>query len=150
MRSILVSGCLYGWNVRYDGQSRPCLHPLFLKWKTQGRLVPVCPEVYGGLPVPRPPAQRRGDRIVTQTGADVTEAYEKGARWALRLAKERQVVCAIFKQGSPSCGSAEIYDGSFTGRKISGTGLAAEYLQQAGVPVFDETQIALAARLLED
>ncbi len=150
MRSILVSGCLYGWNARYDGQPRPCLHPLFLKWKTQGRLIPVCPEVYGGLSVPRPPAQRRGDRIVTQAGADVTEAYEKGARWALRLAKERQVVCAILKQGSPSCGSAEIYDGSFTGRKISGMGLAAEYLQQAGVPVFDETQIVLAARLLDD
>jgi uncharacterized protein YbbK (DUF523 family) len=149
MKKILVSACLFGGRpVRYDGAAVPCRHPLFLRWKEEGRLVPICPEVFGGLPTPRPPAQRRGAGVFTGSNIDVTAAYRKGADEALRLAGEHDVVCAIMKEFSPSCGSKMIYDGTFSGKKIAGNGLAAEGLKEAGFVVFDEDEIDLAAKLL--
>jgi len=146
---ILVSECLYGDRVvRYDGGDVPLLDPLFLKWKEDGRLVPICPEVFGGLPTPRPDAQRRGDRVITYTGEDVTEPFMKGAEEALRLACEEKVLFCIMKADSPSCGSKEIYDGSHTGTKCPGQGLAVELLRKAGFTVFDEEDITEAAELL--
>jgi uncharacterized protein YbbK (DUF523 family) len=151
MKKILVSECLFGERtVRYDAIDVPCLHPLFLQWKEEGRLVPICPEVFGGLPTPRPDAQRRGAGVYTGQGTDVTAAYTQGAAEALRLAREHDVVCAIMKEYSPSCGSREIYDGSFSGVKIPGNGLAAEFLKEAGFVVFDENEIDQAAKLLTD
>ena len=150
MRKILVSECLYGGRiVRYDGKDKSCTDPTFLRWKEEGRLVPVCPEVFGGLPTPRIDSQRRGDRVVTRKGDDVTAAYAAGAEEALRLARQHDVVCCVLKQSSPSCGSRLIYDGTFTGNKIPGQGVAAEMLRAAGFPVFGEDEIEKAARLLE-
>ena len=84
MKRILVSQCLYGGvPVRYDGKSKEETDPMFLKWKEEGRLIPVCPEVWGGLPVPRVDAQRREDQVVTRDGRDVTEEYMNGAREAV-------------------------------------------------------------------
>ena len=98
MRKILVSRCLYGGEpVRYDGKSKAETDPRFLKWKEEGRLIPVCPEVFGGLPVPRTDAQRQGDRVVTRTGNDVTKEYSAGAEEAVRLALEHDVICALMK-----------------------------------------------------
>ncbi|MDR0875644.1 MAG: DUF523 domain-containing protein [Clostridiales Family XIII bacterium] len=149
MKKILVSECLFGGRtVRYDAVDVPCEHPQFLKWKEEGRLVPVCPEVFGGLPTPRPDSQRREGRVYTGSGIDVTAEYRKGAEEALRLAGEHEVVCAIMKEYSPSCGSKMIYDGSFAGKKIPGNGLAAEMLKAAGFVVFDENEIDEAAKLL--
>lgn len=149
MRKILVSECLYGGRpVRYDGAEKTCEHPIFLKWKKQGRLIPICPEVFGGLPVPREEAQRRGDQVVTRSGSDVTEEYTRGAEEALRLAAEHDVVLCLLKEGSPSCGSNEIYDGTFTEAKIPGEGLAAGYLRECGFEVFSEDEIEEAARFL--
>jgi uncharacterized protein YbbK (DUF523 family) len=149
MKKILVSACLYGERVvRYDGAAIPLLDPRFLQWKEEGRLVPVCPEVFGGLPVPRPDSQRVGGRVVSRMGEDVTEAYTAGAREALRLAAVCQVAFAIMKQGSPSCGSRLIYDGRFTGAKIRGQGLAVEFLRNAGFWVFSEEELDEAERLL--
>ncbi len=150
MRKILVSECLYGEKrVRYDGKKKEESHPLFLKWKKEGRLVPVCPEVFGGLPVPRPDAQRRGNRIINRNGEDVTAEYTAGAREALRLANEHDVLFCIMKQNSPSCGSRQIYDGSFSGRKIPGEGLAVEMLRSEGYKVFGEDEMEEAADYFE-
>ena len=113
-KKILVSGCLFGWHCRYDDGDTPCLHPQFLKWKEEGRLIPVCPEVFGGLPTPRPDCQRTGDKVMSCVGGDCTEQYTKGANEALRLAKENDVALCIMKEDSPSCGSTYIYDGTFT------------------------------------
>ena len=142
MKKILVSQCLYGGcAVRYDGKVKACLNPTFLRWKDEGRLVPVCPEVFGGLSVPRPPAERVGDKVINEEGTDVTEAYLRGAREAVRLAKEHDVAFAVMKEGSPSCGSKRIYDGTFTGNKVPGRGLAVELLEEAGIKVISEEEI---------
>jgi uncharacterized protein YbbK (DUF523 family) len=149
MRKILVSECLYGGRpVRYDGAEAVCVDPVFLKWKSEGRLAPVCPEMLGGLSVPRPASQRRDDSVVTEDGEDVTAAFTEGAECALRRAIEHDVAFAIMKEGSPSCGVNLIHDGAFTGRKIPGRGLATEILVAAGYKVFSENEIELATDLL--
>lgn len=113
-------------------------------------LIPVCPEVFGGLPVPRTDAQRRGSSVVTRDGRDVTGQYFAGAEEAVRLALEHRVVCAIMKEKSPSCGSSMIYDGSFSGELIEGEGLASELLRKAGVRVFSENQLDEVEKLISD
>jgi uncharacterized protein YbbK (DUF523 family) len=138
MKKILVSACLYGDKCRYDEGDVSFDDPTFLKWKAEGRLVKICPEVYGGLKTPRPDSQIRGERVLARTGQDVTEEYKKGAKEAVRLAEENQVVCCIMKQRSPSCGSKIIYDGTFTGSKIKGEGIAVRKLRKAGFKVFGE------------
>jgi len=149
LRKILVSECLYGGRiVRYDAGDVPLLDPVFLKWKEEGRLVPICPEVFGGLPTPRPDAQRKDGGVFTGAGADVTAEFTKGAEEALRLAGAEDVCFCIMKADSPSCGSKEVYDGSFTGAKCPGQGLAVELLRNAGYTVFDEEDMAAAETLL--
>jgi uncharacterized protein YbbK (DUF523 family) len=145
----LVSECLYGGRaVRYDGGEVPLGDARFLKWKEEGRLVAICPEISGGLPVPRPDCQRAGDRVLTRAGEDVTAAFAAGAEACLRLAKEHDVAFAVMKQSSPSCGSKFIYDGTFTGAKRPGQGLAAELLRRAGFTVFSEGELDEAERML--
>ena len=141
MKKILVSACLYGDKCRYDEGDVSFDDPTFLKWKAEGRLVKICPEVYGGLKTPRPDSQIRGERVLARTGQDVTEEYKKGAKEAVRLAEENQVVCCIMKQRSPSCGSKIIYDGTFTGSKIKGEGIAVRKLRKEGFKVFGEEDI---------
>ena len=101
----------------------------------------MCPEVFGGLSVPRPPAERVGDKVINAEGNDVTEEYLRGAREAVRLAKEHDVAFAVMKEGSPSCGSKRVYDGTFTGNKVPGRGLAVEMLEEAGIKVISEEEI---------
>jgi uncharacterized protein YbbK (DUF523 family) len=150
MRKILVSQCLCGGEpVRYDGKLKSETNPLFLKWKEEGRFVTVCPEVFGGLPVPRAEAQRRGDKVVTIDERDVTAEYTAGAEEAVRLALEHDVVCAILKAKSPSCGNEQIYDGTFTRTLIDGEGVAAEMLRKAGIKVFSEKQLEEAREYIE-
>ncbi|MFD0869508.1 Uncharacterized conserved protein [Chlamydia abortus] len=141
MKKILVSACLLGQKVRYDEGDVPCLDPRFLKWHDEGRLIPICPEVVGGLPIPRPDAQRQGDKVVTGAGVDVTAEFEKGAQAALRLANEHQVALVILKQDSPSCGTLFIYDGTFTDTKVPGEGVTTELLRKHGYQVFGEDQL---------
>ena len=117
MKKILVSACLYGHKVRYDGKNKMETNPIFLKWKSEGRLIPFCPEVLGGLPTPRTPSQRVGDKVMTEDGRNVTYELVKGGGEALRLAKENDIAFAILKENSPSCGSNYIYDGTFTGTR---------------------------------
>jgi uncharacterized protein YbbK (DUF523 family) len=140
-KKILVSACLLGHKVRYDNGDVPCLDPRFLSWYEEGRLVSICPEVVGGLPTPRPDAQRQGDRVVTGAGADVTEPFRKGAEAALKLALEHEAELAILKQDSPSCGSLFIYDGTFTDTIVPGEGTTTELLRRNGIKVYGEDQL---------
>lgn len=144
MPKILVSACLYGECTKYDGTCNLLKHPLFLKWKNMGELIPVCPEVMGGLPTPRPCSEIKDGKVVNTEGQDVTDNFNKGAQEALKIARENGVTFAILKQGSPSCGCKKIYDGTFSGKKISGMGVTARLLTDNGIVVFDEDDIALA------
>jgi len=150
MRKILVSQCLCGGEpVRYDGKLKNETSPLFIKWKEEGRFITVCPEVFGGLPVPRAEAQRQGNKVITIDGRDVTAEYIAGAEEAVRIAKEHDVICAILKAKSPSCGNSQIYDGTFTRTLTDGEGIAAELLRKAGIKVFSEKQLDEAKKVIE-
>lgn len=133
---ILVSACLLGSACKYSGGHNLCLPVLELARKHI--LFPVCPEQLGGLPTPRPPAERQGNLIMTQDGTDVTLAYQRGAAELSRLVRLLGVELAILKARSPACGCGTIYDGSFTHTVISGNGVAAEALLGLGIPVFTE------------
>ena len=151
MERILVSSCLAGRRVRYDGAAKPVGDDLFHQWRTEGRLIPFCPEVSGGMPVPRPPAEIVGGdgadvldgtaRILTGGGEDVTEEFLRGARLALETARRSGARIALLKEGSPSCGSHRIYDGTFTGAHHPGTGVTTALLQRAGIEVFSEDDL---------
>ena len=135
---ILISACLLGVCCRYDGDSKA--YPGIEQLARQHTLVPVCPEQLGGLPTPRPPAERRGDRVVTRSG-DVTEQYRRGAEEALKLCKLFGCEAAVLKERSPSCGRGAVYDGTFTGTLTPGDGVTAELLASHGIPVYGESQI---------
>ena len=138
--NILVSACLLGEPCRYDGQSKPC--EAVRRLKEQHRLIPVCPEVLGGLSTPRAPSERQSDGTVRNAeGVDVSEAYEKGAREALRIARTHGCELAILKEKSPSCGSGKIYDGSFSGTLTDGDGVCAELLKANGIRVLGESRV---------
>jgi uncharacterized protein YbbK (DUF523 family) len=160
MERILVSSCLLGTPVRYNGTGKRSDHRLFERWRAEGRLVPVCPEVRGGLPVPRPPAEIHGGlggdvldgraRVLTPDGTDVTEHFLKGARHALDEARVHGVRMAILKERSPSCGVARIYDGAFDGTLVPGEGVTTALLERNGIAVFDEDDIGAAAAHLAE
>ncbi|MBO1271011.1 DUF523 domain-containing protein [Shewanella sp. 4t3-1-2LB] len=142
---ILVSACLMGEKVRYDGNDNLLQHPLIQRWQQEQRLLMICPEVAGGLSVPRAPAEQIGTRIITCDGADVTTAFQRGAWRAQQLAQQQGVVMAILKARSPSCGVGQIYDGSFSRRLIADDGVTALALRQLGIAVFSELQLDAAA-----
>ena len=107
------------------------------------RLIPVCPEVAGGLPVPRPAAERRPDGTVrTEAGDDVTDLYRRGAEHAVALARATGAAGAVLKARSPSCGSGQIYDGTHRGILAGGDGVTTEALRAAGVTVVSEEDLA--------
>ena len=137
---ILVSACLLGCPCRYDGQSKR--HPEVEALRERGHeLIAVCPEVQGGLPTPRPPAERQADgRVVNREEIDVTVQYQRGAELALKTAREQGCELAILKERSPSCGSREIYDGTFSGKLVPGEGVTVQLLRQAGIQVLGESQ----------
>ena len=138
---ILVSHCLLGEPCRYDGASRLDRQVLELH-KAGHTLIPVCPEVLGGLDTPRAPAELQPDgRVVNEEGEDVTAAYQAGAQAVLRIAKEQGCTLAVLKARSPSCGCGEVYDGTFTRTLKGGWGVAARLLMEAGVTVMDEENL---------
>ncbi|MEU8132941.1 DUF523 domain-containing protein [Streptodolium elevatio] len=155
---VLVSRCLLGHRVRYDGGTQERLAVL-AAWEAEGRIVPVCPEVEGGLPTPRPRAEIPGgrgaqvldgtERVLTHEGADVTGPYLEGARICLELAARHGIRVAVLKARSPSCGNREAYDGTFTGTRVTGEGVAAAALRRAGVRVFNEDELDAARAALE-
>ena len=144
---LLISACLLGCACRYDGKSKP--HPLAVELARRGLAVPVCPEQLGGLPTPRKPSERRGGRVVMADGRDVTAEYRRGAEETLHLARLYGCTAAVLKERSPSCGSGQIYDGSFTGTLTDGWGTAAALLREHGVRVVGESRLEQLLRELD-
>jgi uncharacterized protein YbbK (DUF523 family) len=150
---VLVSACLLGERVRYHGGDASIAHTVLRRWQEEGRVVPLCPEVTGGLPTPRPAAEiimtADGRRVRTAAGGEVTAAFERGADAAAAVCAAHGIRVAILKDGSPSCGSRSIYDGSFTGRRLKGDGVTAARLRAIGVRIFSEAEIDSAADYLD-
>jgi uncharacterized protein YbbK (DUF523 family) len=141
---LLVSACLLG--VRCNHEASCTDAPAVTALAPRYRLVPVCPETAGGLPTPRPRAELGADgRVRTAAGDDVTDAYERGAAHAVRLAAATSAVGAVLKARSPSCGAHERYDGTFDGRRVAGAGVTAAALRGAGVPLYDEDDVGAGA-----
>ena len=139
MENILISACLIGVSCRYDGGTKtvPEIKELMAKYN----LVPVCAEILGGLPTPRVPAERIGDKIITKDGRDVSAEYIRGANEVLRLAELYGCKKAILKERSPSCGFGVIYDGTFTDHFKEGNGVTAELLSANGIEIYGESKI---------
>lgn len=143
--NILISACLLGLPCRFDGKEIPSIPASELCRKHT--LIPICPEQLGGLSTPRPPAEIRGEQVLTHEGHDVSYAFTQGAQMAGKIAALCGCTHAILKQRSPSCGSSHVYDGSFSGTLRPGNGITAALLRAQGLQVFDETE---AAQLMDD
>ena len=139
MEKILISACLVGDNVKYNGGNNlsPKIDALLEKYE----LIPFCPEVEGGLSTPRSPAERINGRVINQDGEDVTDSYMRGAELAFNICLYLKIKKVILKEKSPSCGSKIIYDGSFSHKEIPGMGVTAEYLKEKGIEVYSEDDI---------
>ena len=171
VEKILTSACFLGQKVRYDGKANSLSDEIIQQWKNQDRLISICPEVSGGLNIPRPAAEikiniisdpkekylqsftqktQSPKAVLTQQGIDVSDAFHQGAQIALRLCQRYKIRFALMKESSPSCGSHNIYDGSFTNNKISGEGITVALLREHGIEVFSENNImSLADKLHE-
>lgn len=161
VEKVLVSACLLGQPVRYNGSAKDAPGDVLARWQREGRVVPVCPELAGGFAVPRPPAEivagATGEdvlagtaRVIDDTGRDVTDPFILGARQALALARQHGCVYAVLTDGSPSCGSGVIYDGSFQGRRQAGMGVTTALLRAHGIQVFAQDGIAALDALLSE
>ena len=139
MENILISACLLGIGCRYDGKHKA--NSEVLKLGEKYNLIPVCPEIYGGLPTPRVPSERIGDKVMMKDGRDVTENYRRGAEETLELCRIYNIKTAILKERSPSCGKGEIYDGTFSGTLTERDGVTAELLIANGIRVLGESEI---------
>jgi uncharacterized protein YbbK (DUF523 family) len=155
VEKVLVSACLLGKAVRYDGGHlalKPSpLEQTLSQWREQGRVITVCPEVDAGMSIPRAPAEishgngadviARSAKVMTIDGEDVSDYFTRGASLALTLCQKHDVKIAVLTESSPSCGSASIYDGQFIGKKIKGAGVTAALLQQHGIKVFSQHEV---------
>ncbi|MBZ0159632.1 MAG: DUF523 domain-containing protein [bacterium] len=159
MHRVLVSACLLGERVRHNGEHKQSHDSVLQRWLREGRVVPFCPEVAGGLPVPRPAAEiaeaAGGLSVLLGTGRvldlnarDVSAFFVAGAQQALEFARLESIRVAILKEGSPSCGTTFVYDGTFTSRRVPGQGVTAALLRQTGIQVLNEFQFEEADRLL--
>ena len=140
-KKALVSACLIGAECKYSGGSNLLSEEKLEKLMDEYELIPVCPEVYGGLTTPRDPSERQGEKVVSSKGADVTAQFEKGAQTALCMAKLFGAEIAILKENSPSCGSGTIYDGTFSLTLTEGDGVTAQLLKENGITVIGESKI---------
>ena len=141
MMKIMVSACLLGENCKYDGDNNRT--EALLEMLAGQEIIPVCPEVAGGLPIPRTPAELVNGRAVNRNGEDVDDAFRKGAEKALEIAEREKPDLIILQSRSPSCGVNEIYDGTFTGKKISGHGIFAGMAISADYKVIDVEDLHL-------
>ena len=139
MERILISACLVGDKVKYNGGDNLSskIDALLEKYE----LVPFCPEVEGGLSVPRSPSERKDGRVINKDGEDVTDAFYRGAELAYNICLYLKIKTVILKEKSPSCGSKIIYDGTFSHKEINGMGVTAEYLKEKGITVLSEDDI---------
>ncbi|MDR2977303.1 MAG: DUF523 domain-containing protein [Streptococcaceae bacterium] len=133
MEKILVSACLAGFPCRYDGSAKADIEVVDLV--RDGRAIPICPEQLAGLPTPRAAAEIIGEKVFTNTGEDITESFRRGAEETLKLARQFGCRRAMLKSKSPSCGFGKVYDGSFSGKLIDGSGLTAKLLSESGIEI---------------
>ncbi|RUM65713.1 MAG: DUF523 domain-containing protein [Sulfurospirillum sp.] len=143
---ILVSSCLLGRNVRYDGKNNYIEHEIFEK----NQIFPICPEVDGGLPTPRAPSEIIGDKVINIDGEDVSDFFQKGANYALLIAKKHNIKVAILKSKSPSCSNNMVYDGTFSKRLVPKMGVTAKLLEKNGIKVFNENELEEALIYLRE
>ena len=141
MKKLLISSCLLGNDCKYSGGNNRLGDAALAALREKYDLIPVCPETAGGLPIPREPSERVGARVLSKSGRDVTAEYAKGADTAQTLARRFGCEAALMKANSPSCGSGEIYDGTFSGVLIPGSGTAVERLYALGIPVYSEREL---------
>lgn len=137
--NVLISACLLGLNCKYNGKNNYIDKVEALKEKYN--LIPVCAEIFGGLPTPRIPAERLQNKVINKDGIDVTNEFEKGAEEVLKVAKFYNVKMAILKEKSPSCGLGKIYDGTFSKTLIEGNGVTADLLIKNGIKIIGESSI---------
>ena len=136
---LLISACLYGKNTKYSGGNNLISRLSELEEKYE--LFLICPEVDGGLSTPRNPSEQLDDKVVSNKGVDVTKEFNLGAQIALNVAKKNSIQKALLKESSPSCGTHKIYDGTFSGRKIDGMGVAAKLLKENGIEVYSDLEL---------
>lgn len=148
---ILISACLMGYPVRYNGTEKLLQHPTKEAWLRPDQAVIFCPELAAGFATPRPAAEiapsplgysvlNAEARVMESSGADVSQRYLLAAHLALQMAQQHGCRYALLTDGSPSCGSNFIYDGSFSGKTIDGVGVTTELLRQHGIQVFSDRQ----------
>lgn len=135
---VLVSACLLGIKVRFDGKSKA--NEELIEKLNNYEFIPVCPEVWGGLPTPRVPSEIINDKVINKDGIDVTDNYMRGAIETLELARKFNIKKAILKSKSPSCGKGKIYDGSFNGTLVDGNGITTRLLIENGIEVLTEDE----------
>ena len=141
---LLISSCLVGYNVKYDGKNNCLDQNLINQLKQKYQLFLVCPEVDGGLPIPRTPCEIVSNnplKVINKNGVDKTVHFTKGANIALQTAIKNDIKLALLKSNSPSCGNQYIYDGSFESKKIKGKGVTTTLLEQFNIKVYNEKQI---------
>jgi uncharacterized protein YbbK (DUF523 family) len=158
LKKVLMSACLLGKKVRYDGGALPVADQIIEQWHSERRIVSVCPEVEAGMSIPRQPAEIfegngqsviNGDAdVIEKEGGNVTAEFLAGASVALDLCLKFNINVAVLAEFSPSCGSSAIYDGSFSGTKVPGMGVTAALLRQHGIRVFNQYEIAEANQAL--
>ena len=160
MLKVLISSCLLGETVRYNGKNKLLENDILQQWIQQDKVISFCPEVAAGLSVPRTAAEISGGdgndvldgsaSVTDKFGHNVTNEFINGAQLALSLCKQFDIKIAILSRRSPSCGNKVIYDGSFTGTTITGSGVTAALLQQNGIMVFNQTELTDAAKYMSN
>jgi uncharacterized protein YbbK (DUF523 family) len=159
MEKILISSCLVGCNVRYHGGNAEVYNDILESFKKNKRLIPICPEVSAGLPIPRTSSEIVGGigsdvhkgtaKVISRIGENKTSQFIIGANNTLDLAIRHKIKVAILKKNSPSCGNSSIYDGSFSNKIIKGSGVTASLLTENGIKVFNETELLEAKKYIE-
>ena len=159
MKKVLISACLLGNKVRYDGQSLFTASSVLKQWIEEGRVISICPEVSSGMSIPRAPAEIEGGdgydvlsgkiSVIENNGNIVTDNFLRGANNALALCKAHGINVAVLAEFSPSCGSSSIYSGDFSGKKVNGAGVTAALLTTNGIEVFSQHQLHEANKLLQ-
>lgn len=148
-QKILISSCLLGQNVKYDGTNNSILeNPLIQKLKKLNMLIEVCPEVDGGLPIPRPKSEIINGKVKNIEKIDVTEQFLLGAKKTCEIVQKNSIKIAIMKSKSPSCGKDFVYDGNFSKTLIKGDGVSVRALKNMGVKVFSEKELEKVEKLL--
>ena len=143
MQNVLISACLLGVDCKYNGSNNKLDDKIIHSLKEKYNLIPVCPEIMGGMPTPRNPVEISDGKVFYYDGEEFTKEFEKGSEEVVKLAKLYDATIAILKENSPSCGSNYIYDGTFNHQKIKGMGIAAHKLSKENIKLFSEENVKI-------